>query len=200
MDKPEKPKVLKRLSSSLELIFHPVRLRILIEATGREVTASQIAHMLPDVPSASLYRHLRRMVADGVLAVVGERPVRGTVERTYAATEAAWTLKPEAGPPDPERFLAYFLRFLGLLQQQFRLYMRQERFAPRQDGLRFGACTPYLTPDERRRVAEEINAVLRKAMENAPRPDRRPYLFGSVIIPNKVLLEAQAEAGLEEVP
>lgn len=196
----KKQGALGRLPPRLEPIFHPVRLRILLEAAGREVTAGQIAHALPDVPSASLYRHLRRMVADGALAVVGERPVRGTVEKTYAVTTVARILSPESEPPDPETFFAYFLRFLSLLQQQFRLYMNQGTFEPAQDGVSFRVYAPYLTPDEQRQVKEEINAVLMKAMKNEPRPDRQPYLMGSVVIPNKIPFDAdlQAKATPEE--
>ena len=181
----ENSKMLRQLSSRLELIFHPICVRVLIEADQREVTTKQIRDAMPDVSSASLYRYLRRMVAEGVLAVVSERPVRGTVEKTYAATKIAHSPNAEAGPPDPEAFLGYFLGFLGLLQKQFRLYIKQGVFAPEQDGLLFGACAPYLTPEERNQVTEEIEAVLKKAMTNKMRSDRQPYLIFSSVIPNK---------------
>ncbi|MFE7612104.1 hypothetical protein [Streptomyces celluloflavus] len=38
---------------------------------------------LPDVPSATMYWHVAALPQDGNLEVVHERPVRGTVERSY---------------------------------------------------------------------------------------------------------------------
>lgn len=46
-----------------------------------------------DVPPASLYRHVARLVDAGVLAVVAERRVRGAVERTHVLRTSAATVK-----------------------------------------------------------------------------------------------------------
>ncbi len=182
----EKPPKLEPLPSRLGLMFHPVRVRILIEADKREVTAGQIGEALPDVPPASLYRHLRQLVAGGALAVVGERPVRGTVEKTYSATPESQDMSTSTGAPDPQFYFDLFLRFLGVLQQQFRLYLRQEEFAPKQDGLRFGVNSVYLTPAERQGLEEEIEALVKKAIANTPGPGRQPYLVSRIFIPNKI--------------
>lgn len=183
---PEPPKTLERLSSRLEVMFHPICMRILIESDQREVTAGQIQAALPDVSAASLYRHLRRLVAEGVLEVVGERPVRGTVEKTYSATPLAKDLRTESGLPGPEFFFDVFVRFLGVLQQQFHLYMRQKAFAPKEDGLRFGINSVYLTPAERQCLVEEMEGLIKKAVANEPNEERQAYLISRVFIPNKI--------------
>jgi DNA-binding transcriptional ArsR family regulator len=77
----------------LDLILHPVRLRILVAlAGGKGMTPLQIADQLRDIPQASLYRHISRMLKLKVLKVVEERPVRGTMEKVYALNEAAGSL------------------------------------------------------------------------------------------------------------
>lgn len=197
MQKPEPPKTLERLSSRLELMFHPVRVRILIEADRREVTAGQIGAAMPDVPPASLYRHLRRLVAEEVLAVVGERPVRGTVEKTYSATRLAQDISIDTGVPDPQFFSDLFLRFLGVLQQQFRLYLRQEKFAPKEDGLRFGVNSVYLTSAERQRLEDNIEALLKTAVVNESGEGRRPYLVSRIFIPNKIAVNPTKEKEIQ---
>lgn len=185
MQQPEPPKTLERLSSRLELMFHPVRVRILMEADEREVTAGQVGEAMPDVPPASLYRHLRRLVAEGVLAVVGERPVRGTIEKTYSATRLSQDMSVDTGVPNPQFFFDLFVRFLGVLQQQFRLYLRQEAFAPKEDGLRFGVNSIYLTPAERQCLEKDIESLIKSAVANEPGEGRQPYLVSRIFIPNK---------------
>src|SRR5215831_1697445 len=64
--------------TSADLLLHPVRLRILQTFLGdRTLTTSDLQAELPDVPPASLYRHVGKLVDAGVLAVVSERRVRG---------------------------------------------------------------------------------------------------------------------------
>lgn len=76
-----------RRNSAAELA-HPVRYRIIAAITARaQLTASQLHAAIADVAVSSLYRHLARLVAARVLRIVGERRVRGTVERTYAVAD-----------------------------------------------------------------------------------------------------------------
>src|SRR5215467_10865211 len=79
--------------ASADLLLHPVRLRIVQAFLGdRALTTSDLAAELADVPAASLYRHVARLVDAGVLAVVAERRVRGAVERTYVLRVTAATI------------------------------------------------------------------------------------------------------------
>jgi DNA-binding transcriptional ArsR family regulator len=67
-----------------DVLLHPVRMQILFEITGGRMTAKQLGERLKDIPQATLYRHLKALSEAGVLEVVEENPVRGTVERVYA--------------------------------------------------------------------------------------------------------------------
>src|SRR5690348_17278201 len=66
-----------------DIVLHPVRMRILQNLATRNLTPLQLAEELVNVPQATLYRHLNKLVEAGVLLVVEERPVRGTVEKVY---------------------------------------------------------------------------------------------------------------------
>ena len=87
--------------ATADLLLHPVRLRIVQAFLGDRGAHHHDAPAaeLPDVPAASLYRHVARLVDAGVLAVVAERRVRGALERTYvlrlsAARRSGWTRSP----------------------------------------------------------------------------------------------------------
>jgi DNA-binding transcriptional ArsR family regulator len=73
--------------STAEIVMHPVRLRIIQQLGGRELTTGQLREALPDVSQPTLYRHVAILVDAGILAVVDERRVRGAIERTLALGE-----------------------------------------------------------------------------------------------------------------
>src|SRR6185436_8294397 len=69
---------------AVDLLLHPARLRVLQAFLGdRTLTVADLRAELPDVPAASLYRHVGVLADAGVLTVVGERKVRGAAERSY---------------------------------------------------------------------------------------------------------------------
>lgn len=72
-----------------EVVMNPVRQRIfqyfLLHETG---TVKDIKKALPDVPSASLYRHVKILADSSILVVVGENRIRGTVESIYRLNKA----------------------------------------------------------------------------------------------------------------
>ena len=63
-----------------EVVMNPARQRIFQYLLVHD-TATVKA--LPDIPAASLYRHVKILMEHGVLQVVEERRVRGTVESVY---------------------------------------------------------------------------------------------------------------------
>jgi len=72
------------MESKVDLILHPVRIRIIQILFGREMTTEEIATSTPDVPHATLYRHLKLLVQGDIIPVVAENRVRGAIERVYA--------------------------------------------------------------------------------------------------------------------
>src|SRR6266536_6589940 len=76
--------------ASADLLLHPIRLRIVQAFLGdRALTTSALAAELADVPAASLYRHVARLVNAGALAVVAEPRVRGAMANTYVLRVSA---------------------------------------------------------------------------------------------------------------
>ena len=58
-------------------------------AVGNTVDYSSltIRKALPDIPIASLYRHIKILADSSILMVVGENRIRGTVESVYQLNE-----------------------------------------------------------------------------------------------------------------
>ncbi|MEL1136690.1 helix-turn-helix domain-containing protein [Desulfitobacterium sp. THU1] len=68
----------------LNSLLNPVRMRIFQLFLGHDTeTVKRIAEELPDVPPASLYRHVNKLLEDEIIEVCAEYKIRGTVERVY---------------------------------------------------------------------------------------------------------------------
>jgi DNA-binding transcriptional ArsR family regulator len=185
-------------SDKAELILHPVRMRILqafsFGSDTRERTAQQIAATMPDVPQATLYRHLNTLVESGLLEVVNVRQVRGAGERVFALPQGGAILTSEdlasAGRAD---HLRYFATFLGGLLGDFARYLRRGEPDLEADGAGYRQFSLYLSDDELRELVAELNDVFTRAMARGPAPGRTRRVISRVILPAPGEPDAGAE-------
>ncbi|MFA9430516.1 helix-turn-helix domain-containing protein [Egicoccus sp. AB-alg2] len=168
-----------------DLLLHPVRIRVVQAAVGCELTTGELAAALPDVPTASLYRHVRRLVDGGVLEVVAERPVRGTVERTYRVALDAASLDPDdvAGLSPHQHVEALAAFTTGLLQSATR-YLDDPVADPAGDGFGYRQVPMWADDEEFAAFVADLRAVLRRAAERGPGPGRRRRTLTTVVVPD----------------
>jgi hypothetical protein len=69
-----------------DLLLHPLRHRLVAAMSAGKNTAKALGAALPDIPTATLYRQIKKLEEAGVITVVDTRPARGAVERIYALT------------------------------------------------------------------------------------------------------------------
>lgn len=184
-------------SARAELILHPVRMRLMVTLARRQLTARQLGELLPDVPQATLYHHLGTLVRAGLLRVVSERQVRGTVEKSYALAEDSATLsQQDLASASRDDHLRYFTIFISTLLADFARYLQQDApidlFA---DGVSYRETPFYLSDDELAEAAAAVNQALRPFLENPPAPHRRRRLFATVLIPDPELPDTPHDAG-----
>ena len=170
-----------------DLVFHPVRMRLITELAGRQMTPGQLAETMPDIPQATLYRHINRLLAGGIIEVVNEQIVNGAIERTVAvvAGQARLTDEDLKGLTAVEH-TRNFTTFAGSLIEAFSRYARQANpDAMNADGLSYNRATIYLSAEERAEFQEAIVTLLQDVMRHPPTPERRRYLLASVVIPDE---------------
>ena len=140
-----------------EVVMNPARQRIfqylLLHETG---TVKEIRKALPDVPGASLYRHMKLLTESGILTVVGENRIRGTVESVYRLDRDALKVS-----DDGTMVQAALLR----ISAAFAKYFAHEHGDPVADMLLMTSCTLRLTDAEFADFLAEINDVALRYMQ-----------------------------------
>ena len=144
-----------------ETVMNPVRQRIfqyfLLHETG---TVKELRQALPDIPSASLYRHIKILADSTILTVVGENRIRGTVESVYRLNKDALATEDETGN-------AVQMSLLSICTS-FAKYFSTGNADPQKDMLLLTNCTLLLTDEEFSEYLSEINQVTVKYMKDAP--------------------------------
>jgi hypothetical protein len=173
-----------------DVILHPTRLRIIQTfGGGRCLTAQQLATLVPDIPRASLYRHLHLLVDAGILAVVEEHPARAIQERVYALVENAANVGPtDYAGASAEDQLRHFTAFLEVLHSDFTRYLQhhQHHDAPTAGpgaGVAYYQMPVYVTDEEYLQLVATLQAVLRPVVAQRPAPQRRRRLLSIIAMP-----------------
>lgn len=173
--------------TKIDLILHPIRIRILITIGTQEMTAQQLARALPDVAQATLYRHIKTLAEGDILQVVDENPVRGTVEKVYALAEGGGSTltAEELANLSKEDHMRYFTTFALTLVQQFARFLQsRDKVDPAVDGLGYHTRTLYMSDEELQLFGQDLSQLLHPYLEPTDNKSRSPHLFSTVFIPS----------------
>jgi hypothetical protein len=171
--------------TSAELLLHPVRLRIVQTFLGdRALTTTHLRAELPDVPPASLYRHVARLVERGVLSVVAERRVRGALERTYILRAAAARISAdEVAKMSVDEHRQAFLAFVAGLIGNAERYLARPDIDPLRDGASYNLAGLWLDDVELMEFARDLYTIVQPRLANGPRAGRTRRILATVLLP-----------------
>ena len=161
-----------------EVVMNPVRQRIfqylLVHETG---TVKEIRKALPDVPSASLYRHMKILVENDILTVVGENRIRGTVESIYQLNKSALEIDDADGSAVQSALLG--------ISASFAKYFSGDHVDPKKDMLLMTTCTLTLTDAEFMDFLSEINRTAMKYMDIGVKEGSKPRQITLISAPTE---------------
>lgn len=174
-------------SKKADLLLHPIRLQIITAISNQQMTAKELGDAIPDVPQTTLYRHINALVDGGVLKIVGETQIRGTVERTYAVA-ALPSLKPDdlqgmTRQDYQQAFIIYLSTLMSAAQRYLDSKGEQDMINPLADGLDLSLGTVHLSDAEFQAMNKRILDVIMSASGNQPAPDRKRRMFTYLFIP-----------------
>ncbi len=172
---------------TLDLLLHPVRLRIVHAMSGGRVqSTADLCARLPDVPRTTVYRHVGLLTEAGILEVTEERRVQGAVERLYRLRQNRTVIDADAAASmslDDHR--RGFAAAMGALLAEFNAYLDMEGADPTTDSVGYRQGTMWLSPDELAEMIDALRDVLASKAGNEPAPGRRPHLMSTIFFPTE---------------
>ena len=170
---------------ALDLMLHPVRLRILYALSGRPMSStSELCARLPDVSKATVYRHVALLVEGGLLTVATEERVRGAVERRYRLNRGGMAIDADtAAAMSLEDHRRAFAVALSVLVAEFNAYLDREHANPTADSVGYKQIPLWLNRDELAATITAVSETIHSRMHNEPAQDRRLYLLSPILFP-----------------
>lgn len=174
-------------SKKADLFLHPIRLRIITAISTHRMTAKDIAHTMPEVPLTTLYRNINALVEGGIIRIVEENQIRGTVERVYALAGIPSLTAEDLSGMSKEDCQQAFSVYLSTLMSDARRYLDGKPDGKEinllQDGVVVSKIELYLTPEENSSLNERIQRIILEAGQNVPAPARRRHAFSYLVLP-----------------
>ncbi|PLS02771.1 helix-turn-helix domain-containing protein [Neobacillus cucumis] len=171
--------------TTVDVILHPVRMRIIQSLINQEMTSQQIKELLPDIPQASLYRHIKKLLEAGVIHIIDEIPNRGTIEKVYSLQD------PANASIDPEKLKNFtkeehmdlFFKFMANILGEYERYLNQPNIDLVRDGVAFRQTSVFLDDQEYAQFVKDVSEVYVRAMQKMPEKGRRRRTIATIIIP-----------------
>lgn len=167
-----------------KLILHPVRMKIIqLLVNGKRMTVQKFAERMKDVPQATLYRQLNKLLEADLIQVVEEHQIRGTVEKVYALKEQTIHSQEDILRLSKEEHLNLFFTFQAQLMGQYEKYLEQEDIDLIKDGVTYRVANVYVTDEEYRELITNMASLLKKVLSNEPSPERKAKNIATIVIP-----------------
>lgn len=141
-----------------EVVLNPIRMRIIqVAAEGGNISASDICEKMPDVPRTTIYRHIKILIDNGVLTVVAENKIRGSLERILALNTAEIDKRNSLENATQNAF-----SFLMQQYAKFERYFNSENPNPTADRIFLTGAVLMLTDEEFDSFLNDLQQLLQK--------------------------------------
>jgi DNA-binding transcriptional ArsR family regulator len=173
------------LMNTIELLLHPLRLRIVHAMSGgRVLTTAQLRARMPDVSKATMYRQVSLLSDGGILEVDGEQQVGGTVERRYRLCQTSAVISAEtAASASLDDYRRAFATAMTALLGEFNAYLDRGNADPAADAVGFRQHALWLSSSERDELIGDMRNAVVPHLQNEPAPDRRHHLLSPILFP-----------------
>lgn len=168
-------------------LLNPIRMRMMqIVLKNQAATTKMFADDLPNVPPASLYRHINRLVEDGILEVCGENKIRGTIEKVYKLRQNPFQEMESLGTSGhKEEHDNLFYTFAMTLLSDFNNYTSAKDYDLLKDKVGFRSFPLYLNDEECDAFVDAMKGILRDVTDNGPGNGRTLRKFSFTIMPTE---------------
>jgi len=139
-------------------MLNPVRMRIIQELASRQsLTATELCERICDVPRTTMYRHIGVLLDNGIVSVVSEKRIRGSLERSLALNVGEIT-----GNNSLENASQRTLGFLMNRYARFHKYFSGAHPDPGKDKIFLNTTVLMMDDAEFEQFLSELQGLLRK--------------------------------------
>lgn len=169
----------------LSELLNPVRMKI-IQVISEKGTAApkEIIEAVPGIPVASLYRHIKKLLEIGVLEVVSETPIRGTVEKTYKVRlEPFKAIEDLVSSRDPNAHYDLFYTFAMSMIMDFTRYISTPSYDLVKDRVGFRSYPISMSDEVCDEFLKDFGALLMKYLDSDQPSEGRLRKFSFALLP-----------------
>ena len=186
------------------LLLHPVRMRVAIALSARELTTRQLSCLVPDVPQASLYRAIAQLHEAEIIEVSKEERRGGAMERTYRMAPHGAKVTPDTFTSGTEgELLGAVQLFADVIVSTAARHLAVAQDTWRDDHYGMVHESLWLTPDEREQLSRDLEATYAKYQDREPPAQARLWALMVAAIPDHTVPgdgDAECEAASPEAP
>ena len=180
-------------SAYMDSLIHPIRLQILWAVAGRDLTPQQIGTLLPDISQATLYRHLQKLVQIGVLEVVRETPIRGTVEKVYHLVEHKANIsRDEFANANREDHIRYLSTFITSMIPLYRAYVMSEMPETIAQDVSYRSGSFFADEEQRIVFREKFQQLMLETSRLPKTENQRRIFFSYLLFPESSFLSKKS--------
>lgn len=174
------------MKEMMDCIVNPVKSQIIlfIQEKG-ECTAKDLLSSRPDIPQATLYRTLTRLVDSGVLKIVAENKIRAVTEKVYALNERFFNINQSiVEENDGEAYFKLFTNFIIVLMKEFQSYAEKPSINIAEDGSGFSAVPIYATSEEMVEIGKKFKEIIAPyQIRNTSVEEQKTRILATIITP-----------------
>jgi len=175
------------MSKLIEHITNPTRAKIFFEIFAKgQATAKHLTEKFPDISQPTIYRHIKALLSANMIKIVGEKPIRGVVEKSYSVNdEAGADISQTIDNNDGKGYLNLFIQFISGVTAEFAAYSEEEVIDIIEDVSAFTTAPFYATKDEIYEALTKIGEIVQPLLANEAAGGRRLRNFCTIITPPK---------------
>jgi len=169
----------------LSELLNPVRMKI-IQVISEKGTATpkEIIEAVPGIPVASLYRHIKKLLEIGILEIVTETPIRGTVEKTYQVRlEPFNSIEELVSTGDRNAHYDLFYTFAMSMMVDFSRYVSSSTYDLVKDRVGFRSYPITMTDEVCDEFLRDFSALLLKYLNASEKSEGRLRKFSFALLP-----------------
>lgn len=169
----------------MDCISNPVKCKLLLEIYSQgQATAKHLSDTYNDIPQATLYRNLKKMLNDGILKVIEETQIRGTVEKTYAlAFNINDNFEKVLDKNSGALYMQLFMQYIMAFAKQFQQYCQSPNINIKEDMTGFSLLHLYLSDEELTDLVKSISDIINTKKNNEPSTERKMRTIGVIVSP-----------------